>query len=709
MQDIKKSNLGSKKGFFDSNVILLILKRGLILTMPFILAGSLALVLRSIPIPAYAEFLKSEGFGTILDTFLGRIYVCTLDSFPVILTITISYSFAHTFLEESSSVYIVTSSCAYLIFTRSAFNSGESIFNASWSFTAILVTLISCLLLRFFMKKTKEVKFYTQGAGHYFNMAIRFLIPVAATLLIITAASVAFDYFVGGNATNFISKFFTNIFNSIGRNIFSAALYVILNHLLWFLGFHGSNMLFEAITTTFVPGTMINIELLQQGLAPTEIFSYSYFDVFIYMGGSGTCLCLLIALLIASKHVNNRRLAKFAAIPTLFNISEPFILGLPIVFNPILFVPFTLVPLSSLFISSAAMKLGLVPVCAHNVSWTVPPIINGYVSTGSIAGSILQIVCIAVGVLIYIPFIKMSEKRQSKNLAADIAAITNFAMTSEREGHMPVLLAENSPMLGTSKMLVSDLLDAVKNNTIEMFYQPQVDNSGRLFGVEALLRWKHPIGGYLYPPLIIALADEDGFLNKLSDHITEIVCKDIEKMRDLDMPMSVTINVLPKQLEDPDFSTRFKSIISKYDLGKISIGIEFTEQIALCSSANVISNLKILRAMKIPLSMDDFGVGHSSIMYLQNNHFDVVKLDGKLVRNLMDNERSESITRTITELGDTLDFDVVAEYVETEEQRKKLEELGCKIYQGYYYSKAVDINSFIDYASKFKNDEAVTK
>lgn len=125
-----------------------------------------------------------------------------------------------------------------------------------------------------------------------------------------------------------------------------------------------------------------------------------------------------------------------------------------------------------------------------------------------------------------------------------------------------------------------------------------------------------------------------------------------------------------------------------------------TEQDMLSNTDAVIQKLEHLKQVGHTLLIDDFGMGHTSIVYLQSNYFDVVKLDGSLVRNILKNSTDQKIVASVVELGEKLGVKVIAEYVETEEQRDKLKELGCFWYQGYLYSKPVALDEFIVWMKK---------
>lgn len=219
---------------------------------------------------------------------------------------------------------------------------------------------------------------------------------------------------------------------------------------------------------------------------------------------------------------------------------------------------------------------------------------------------------------------------------------------------------------------------------------------GSLYGAEALLRWNHPVAGYIAPPLIIQLAYESRLLEKLGYFIIEKACMDIQEMNKVsDQEIRISVNISPNQLEQKDWSRHVFKLLSKYDLGNKQMVFEFTERVFLDHSDKVAGELKAVREHGIEISMDDFGMGHGSMVYLQDYSFEEVKLDGRLVRQLLDNERSRNIVSGIVEMAKTLKFHVVAEFVETKEQRDLLRDMGCNVFQGYYYGKPVPLCEFI--------------
>ncbi|MEG2770420.1 MAG: EAL domain-containing protein, partial [Oscillospiraceae bacterium] len=181
----------------------------------------------------------------------------------------------------------------------------------------------------------------------------------------------------------------------------------------------------------------------------------------------------------------------------------------------------------------------------------------------------------------------------------------------------------------------------------------------------------------------------------------EMSCKTLERLtKNTATPIHLAVNISPTQLERADFCDNVKAIIHKYDFGKSELCFEITEQIALIGTGVIVERINELRREGIPFHMDDFGMGHSSMLYLQNNEFEAVKLDGSLTRDMLNNNRSKNIISGIQDMSKSLNYDLIAEYVETEEQRKALSDMGCQIYQGYLYSPALPLPLLEEYLEK---------
>lgn len=693
----------------EENLLIMAVRRGMVLAIPAIMAGSFALLLLSIPVPQYQTFLAGLFNGAASDV-LTLVKNATMGVISLILLLTISYSFAQLSDPRYCGILPVVNLCAYLIFSVDV-QEGITvrIFESGRMFNALLVAVLSSALFLWLIKRTRlRSKSYASGADEAFNRMTGAIWPAIAVLFFFALLNVTVSLFLGRpDFQTTFSDLTARLFSDLGRNLPSGLLYILLMHVLWFFGIHGSNVLDDAAKGVFGAGMEVNAQLVASGQAPTEIMTKTFLDTFVLFGGCGTLLCLLVAIFLCSKRKSVRSLAKMAVAPALFNINELLLFGIPVVLNPIYFVPFLCTPLLLTAVSYGAVALGLVPCPIHTVEWTTPIFLSGYAATGSFAGSLLQLFNLALGVLIYIPFLRFSQSHQQERMNRHIDKLTEVVMQCEEIGVSPVLLGRSDKLSAIARTLAGDILHAMKKGTVELYYQPQVQADGMVTGAEALLRYRHGVSGrYLYPPLVIALAQEAGYSQELGRYLLEQACKDMEKLeRESALPVQISVNVTSSQLDQADFVDVLRGLLEHYAVTPQNLGLEVTEQTALSSSRLMRERIEAIHGLGVQILMDDFGMGHTSLLYLQDKQFDVVKLDGSLVKGLLKNERCGDIISSIVYLSESLGFSIVAEYVETPEQRDKLRELGCLNYQGYLYSPAIPFDQFVVYLKENRKEK----
>ena len=247
------------------------------------------------------------------------------------------------------------------------------------------------------------------------------------------------------------------------------------------------------------------------------------------------------------------------------------------------------------------------------------------------------------------------------------------------------------------RMLQLDLKNAIRNKELYLLLQPQVDDKGKCIGGEALLRWKHPFYGMIYPPLIVYLAKESNLLEELEKLIIDQTVSAIADInRKCGSDFKISMNLTAKSLLW-DVEKYIDKAMKEKNVPASQLWLEITEQDVLTKSSTVIEKLNYLKSQGHVMMIDDFGMGHTSILYLQSSSFEVIKLDGSLVKNILNNTTDQQIVSSIVTLADKLGIQIIAEYVENEEQRDRLLELGCKFYQGYLYEKPVPLDEFINY------------
>ena len=667
----------------SENKISQTIRDGMVTVFPVLLLGSVSLLFKNIPIENYQNFINTFANG-LISNLLVLIFNGTFGCLScfVVSTLSISYSKNDTGSEINFGA-MLSAIVWFFIFTgilSSEFNT--SLLGAQGMFSAIMASLGATALYLHLEKKISLSKYYFDGADTIFTNALTAVIPLTITVLVGALLHYVFTLVFGVSS---FQEFFTEmmhlIFHSLGRTFGTSILYLFLVHFFWIFGIHGSDVLF-----------IVGDHLFSYVPAVDSIYSKAFFDTFVLMGGSGVTICLLIAILIFGKTGSTRRLVGLAGLPVFFNINELIIFGLPIIFNVIFFIPFFIVPIVVFLTSVLAYKVGFIPLVLNQVEWTTPVLISGYMATGSIRGVILQLVNIILGVLIYWPFVSLYESRKQASVKDNLDKLIVTLRYSEETGIPVTLLGKKTSESYFASSLVLDLEEAIENKEIDVYYQPQYNSAGRCIGAEALMRWKHPKCGMIYPPLVIQLATESGILINLEKHIFERVTSEISTLNKvLGRMAKVSVNVSGTTIPTPEFMTFLKDLMEKYKFPAKKIYIEITEQIAVSFSDELMDSLNNLKNLGYGFAIDDFAMGHTSINYLKTNLFDLVKLDGSLIKDMMKNDRCKEIIGMIVFMSQSLGFSVLSEYVETEKQRKVLESLGCHEYQGYLFSPAVPL------------------
>lgn len=693
MESLKKRLLDFSD-IFESIKGLTIIRKGLTAASPIIIIGAMALMLTNLPVPAYQNFLQTAFNGRLLS-ILHLIYNSSFGMLSLFMVISISHKYASSFSGGSDETLIVSliALVSYFTLNGSAINgTAAEIYDSTQFFSAIVCAILTCIMYKKITKHQKEYESFSIGGSDFgFGVALRSIFP--ATMIIITFAlanyiiSRVFDV---NSLQGLFGKIADFVFQNAGNGYLAFFLFTLLAQVMWIFGIHGNNVLEPIVQERFID-------------VGENIFSKSFQDTFVNMGGSGTCICILIGLLLVSRTKKVRHITKLGMFPAVFNISEIITLGIPILFNPIFFIPFLATPLILGTIGYFACAAGLVPIVNTQVAWTTPILLSGYYATGSIAGTVLQVVNIIVGTLCYIPFIKMYEEKLHEEEVKSVKNLVSTLNECEKAQKEPEFLKRNDAIGQTAKALAVELEQAIKDDQIIFYFQPQINSNGKCIGCEALVRWNHPTVGFIYPPLIIEIAKEANLLKHIEKLLIDRSCALIKSLQGVCKDdFKVSINITIASILRNDLESMIGNALKHYGIKPHSLWIELTENEAFTSAANVVRVLDQLQLNGHKLLIDDFGMGHTSLKYLQTNKFDVVKLDGSLTRDILSNEVSQKIINSIVELGNTLKFDIIAEFVETTEQKEKLSELGCTIFQGYLYSPPLEEQAFIEYYTKHK-------
>ncbi len=675
------------------------IRDGLINIIPVIMLGAFSLAVKSLPVVAYQDFLNRDGamFVSILDF----VFNATYGMLSVYMTISVAYSRAGLRNDGGAVMQVLISLVAFFILVGTQENGVRiealgttSMFTAL--FSALAAPAVYERLDALFKRLGRRLGIQPEE-GSELNFSLNAILPVIVSgLLFALLDRVIFRTTGAAGFNDLFQKVMTGLFRGLPSMELSGFLFVLISSVLWCFGLHGSNILDGVNNAYFVPAAQANAEAVAAGLAAPHVVSKSFIDVFVLMGGCGSTICLLIALLLFSRSKSSRRLAILSVVPGVFNINEPLVFGLSVIYNPIMMLPFILVPLLNYLTAYAATALGLLPVVCRTVEWTTPPLFSGWYATGSLAGTAVQAVCILMGVLIYLPFVKAYERSVNAALHSEYNGMVEALKESEASNSAASGFLHRDRTRRFCRMLTEELNTALAQRRISMYYQPQYDNQRRLVGMEALMRWNHAVFGMVYPPLIFRLAEEGGIQFETERYAWETALADCAEMQKrTGRHVALSLNTTVGTLVDPRFVGTLTALAERYGIPCGEICVEITEQSELSMSEVVLETLSRLREKGFLLSIDDFSMGFTSVKYLQEDFFNEVKLDGALTRNVVSNRNSQEIISSITKMAEALHFSVIAEYVETEEQRRKLEEIGCVRYQGWLFSKAVEKDEMI--------------
>jgi len=244
--------------------------------------------------------------------------------------------------------------------------------------------------------------------------------------------------------------------------------------------------------------------------------------------------------------------------------------------------------------------------------------------------------------------------------------------------------------------LEDDLRRALSLGQFELYYQAQVYGSGDVLGAEVLLRWNHPERGLVSPANFIPLAEETGLIVPIGHWVLETACHRL-KLWERDAAtagLQLAVNVSPRQFRQPDFVDRVQAMLIRTGANPARLKLELTESVVLDNVSGTIDKMNALKAFGVAFSMDDFGTGYSSLSYLKLLPLDQLKIDRSFVRDIATDPGDAVIVRTIIGMAGSLGLKVIAEGVETEEQRDFLDHHGCPVFQGYLFSRPLPLAEF---------------
>ncbi|WHT47349.1 EAL domain-containing protein [Sporosarcina thermotolerans] len=248
------------------------------------------------------------------------------------------------------------------------------------------------------------------------------------------------------------------------------------------------------------------------------------------------------------------------------------------------------------------------------------------------------------------------------------------------------------------RILESALRQAIKEEQFYLEYQPKMDMStNEIIGMEALVRWEHPDLGIIPPLKFIPLAEETGLIIPLGEWILKESCFQAFAWQNNDFPpLRLSVNISVRQLEDPNFIDKVKSIVRETGIDAKNLEFEITESV-LANVNSIAPILKEIQKIGISISVDDFGTGYSSLSYIKDLPIDTLKIDQSFIKDIHENRESKEIAKAIINLANSIGLNVIAEGVELKEHVDELKKNGSIHGQGYYYSRPLKVSAFEEF------------
>lgn len=695
----------------------LAVQQGLTPVLPLIIIGAFALLPLNLPCPLLHD---------LLELFLGEQWKSLFlfvqhGSFGVAaLAVLFSAGYFHAvqLAHLQKGVYIhplnfsIISLAAYFILVLPLDgNINASLFSFYGGFPIVLCIVILVPPLFVFLSVINPLKHYLYSAGSESSVGESLATtPVAIAILILVA--VVRLVFAREGITDLMDTaqfIFTLPFESTVPSFATGLMYICISHICWFLGIPGSHLLTSLEQSWFPLALQANVESLAHGARGVYIFTKPFLDTFVITGGSGATLGLIAAILIKSRERSLKRLALIALIPALFNVNEVLIFGIPIVYNPVFFIPFMIAPIVQFLVAWVSTQLHLIPMVARDVHWTTPVGIGGYMATGCVAGIFVQCACVGASTLVYLPFVALANRTRAKRLVRDIKDLTHavdrVALGDGRKkcvdlvgktGHLAKLLSAELEQLLCN--------ENEKYGRIYVVYQPQIDAvRQQVVGSEALCRWDHPVYGHIPPSLVVALAEDVGLINQLGMYVLQAACQlQADISRNVSDSLNIAVNFSIRQFEDPMLVDKISGVLDRTGLDPGLLKVEVTETVALAPGQSIVRELSTLRDMGVKIAVDDFGMGHTSLRYLKEFPVDYVKIDRSLTID-MENGANSHIIESIVYLCEAMDIKVIVEGVESRVQVDQFLDRRCSIYQGYYFSKPLPAEQFLEFLDQFSN------
>ncbi|HAS8286258.1 TPA: EAL domain-containing protein [Vibrio vulnificus] len=655
------------------------IREGMIWLIPCLMLSAFALFFASM-----GEFVGGGRSGWI--NALYDVHNAIASFFPYLMTATISYVLAMQWKLARPPMALL--SIIFLLIVGHVVPADDTL-KMFHIVIAIVTPLYAIPILAHLLHVPQLRITNSDSGGKLVKESLNLVLPALLTAFIVVAINyLIFSMFSFGDGLKLVQLDYANEPYEFG------IAFAAMNSLLWFLGVHGYYALLPLVEL-LQQASSLNYSTFVAGGEGHYAMNLSMMGTFVFIGGGGATLSLVVAMLLFAKQ-KSLKLIAIASIPIgLINVNEILLFGLPIILNPRMFLPFFLTPAVHVVTTLLAIEIGFIDVPSASVPFNAPIIINAWLATsGDWGGVLLQLFNIAVGVVIYYPSVRNLNRLYS-NCEIKIDFLDTVYVRRREEADTlkddPIATANDRARRAQE---VEQRLEHIGSKEFCLEYQPQVSHqTGRVVGCEALIRAIEPDGTLVYPGTFLPWLEEAGLMKDVDLWVLKTVAKDIQEWNRIGLYVPVSINLTPAFLADQECMDKLEYILAPV---ASQVHIEITEETLLVDEQVLARSFNLLHQLGVAVYIDDFGTGFSSLSYLNRFEVDAIKVDRSFVLAL-DNEKGKKVFMSLLSVAEQLGLEVVIEGVESQQQLNHIPAKEHISIQGWYYSRSLQHNSFIQY------------
>jgi len=655
----------------ESIGIIKAIKDGFAGIMPILLIGAFIFMLVELEIPLYLDAMAVPGRNWHI-TF-EQIYRGALGIIPIAAVFSISYTLALHSPHYSSRVLsplvpsLVGLSCLFMLAAAPGFGIRFVEFGPGGVFLAVVVAVVSHLLF-FFFYRFRLIVVRPKAATAYLAQVVLLLEPVLFTVLVFGILRYIFNAFGVYDIPDAIGErviyMLAGIYHRINSPVLFVMIFTFIYQLLWFFGLHSGDIVYS----------------VADHVGWSYVLCPDFFRFFVLAGGGGALSFIFAVLIVRWK--NAMRPVLLSLPMGIANIGTPILYGLPVLFNPILLVPFIFAPVFSGMIARIAVSAGMNMVVTAGVAPTMPPVIGGWMATGSAMVGFMQILTLAISTLIYLPFVWIANNTCEER--------SEFAVEELMTHAAAPFLARRDDVGVFARSLFEEMEhDIRRGRGFYLEYQPMIDSHNRMVSLEARVRYRHMSLGPLPQQLVHILAGEGRLENDINIFVVDEALASLQYLRENGFTdLLMTVNLSPKQLSKPKTIKTIAETLMRYNIDPAFVRIVLSSNEVLDPGFDPWTLMSALESIGLRVIIDNYSLQLTHFNNLRRMGIKAIRLSGALTHDVQFNELSANVIKEIVEKSKPMT--IIAEDIESKAQRDLLAELGIEILQGKYFSKPME-------------------